>query len=353
MQRNTRIEGLLVGAAVADAIGLPTEGMRPAKIERLGWGNSLEHRFFFRRGMWSDDTEHIIMMTQALLESGGDVKKFKRAFAWELRWWLLGAPAAVGLATAKAIGKLSLGFSADKSGVFSAGNGPVMRTAPIAAMFPHDAEARKKFVEAQTRITHSDPKAAISALAVTEVATLLLESEELPPLFPCLSAVSDDEEWQGLVRQLKTSINGGQTFSEFLVTINVQPEKGISGYVYQTVPAVLFLGIRNDWDFEKTITELVRAGGDTDTTAAIAGALCGAYGGVQSIPREWVEGVKDWPVGISQFSILAKALEKGTKSRVRPRWSPMLLMRNVIFLGVVILHGFARLLPLCFLKAKI
>lgn len=50
-----RIEGLLLGTAVADAIGLPTEGMTPAKIKKLGWADSLKHRFFFGRGMWSDD----------------------------------------------------------------------------------------------------------------------------------------------------------------------------------------------------------------------------------------------------------------------------------------------------------
>jgi len=55
-----RIEGLLLGTAVADAIGLPTEGMTPAKIKKLGWADSLKHRFFFGRGMWSDDTSSLV-----------------------------------------------------------------------------------------------------------------------------------------------------------------------------------------------------------------------------------------------------------------------------------------------------
>ena len=352
MQPNSKIEGLLIGTAVADAMGLPMEGMSPRKIEKLGWGRSLKYRFFFRRGMWSDDTEQTIMIAQALLASDGDVKKFTHSFAWELRWWILGMPAATGLATAKAIVKLWLGFPAHKSGIFSAGNGSAMRTAPIAAMFPNDAEKRKLFSDAQTRITHSDPKAAIATLAVTEGVALLLKSEKSPDLFPCLLSISDDEEWMNLMDQLKRSLENGETLSEFLNAIGARPEKGISGYVYQTVPAVFFLGIRNEWDFEKTISQVIQAGGDTDTTAAIAGALCGAFGGTKSIPPEWVNGVKDWPVGISHLPPLARALENRLKMRIRPHWSPLLILRNLLFLGTVLIHGFARLLPAVILKAR-
>ncbi|MCF6313573.1 MAG: ADP-ribosylglycohydrolase family protein [Verrucomicrobiales bacterium] len=47
-----RIEGLLLGTAVGDALGLPMEGMKPATIEQLGWMKNLRHRFIFARGMW-------------------------------------------------------------------------------------------------------------------------------------------------------------------------------------------------------------------------------------------------------------------------------------------------------------
>ena len=65
---------------------------------------------------------------QALITSAGSADHFGRDLARQLRWWLLGLPAGVGKATARAGVKLWLGFSAEHSGIFSAGNGPAMRS---------------------------------------------------------------------------------------------------------------------------------------------------------------------------------------------------------------------------------
>ncbi|YCM46198.1 ADP-ribosylglycohydrolase family protein [Verrucomicrobiaceae bacterium 227] len=344
----SRIEGLLLGTAVADSIGLPTEGMSPAKIKHLGWTSPLKHRFIFGRGMWSDDTEQTIMLSQALLSCDGDVKKFTRSLAWELRWWILGMPAATGLATARAIVKLWLSFPPSRSGVFSAGNGSAMRTAPIAAMFPDDPERRRIFTEAQTRITHSDPKAFIGTLAITELTALLLKSDSPPSqdrVMETLVEVSSDKEWVSILEEIKTIAHQNGSIADLLEQIGGNPKKGISGYLYQTVPAVILAGLRNEWDFKPTITELIEAGGDTDTTAAIAGALCGAFEGPQSIPSPWISGIKEWPTKVSRLSSLANALHQRTPHHIRPRWSPLLVIRNMTFLIIVLIHAFGRLLP--------
>lgn len=343
-----KIEGLHLGTAVADAIGLPMEGLTPSKIKKLGWADSLKHRFFFGRGMWSDDTEQTIMLAQALLKSEGDCQKFTRAFSWELQWWILGMPAATGLATARAIIKLWLGFPPKRSGVFSAGNGTAMRTSPIAAYFPNDATSRRDFCKAQTQITHSDPKAFYGALAVTELTALFLKSATTPSpgeVFQTIEAVSDDQDWLELVKAIKESSEAEEEIADLLPRIGGSPKKGVSGYIYQTFPAVVLAGIRSEWDFKKTISRLIAAGGDTDTTAAIAGSLCGALHGTSGIPNEWINGIKEWPTTTSQLSTLAKAIKNQNPLRVRPRWSPLLIFRNLFFLLVVLFHGFARLIP--------
>jgi hypothetical protein len=70
-----------------------------------------------------------------------------------MRWWLVGLPAGIGSATLRATLKLWLGFSPSRSGVFSAGNGPAMRS-PVLGTAIDDIETLRKFVRASTRITH-------------------------------------------------------------------------------------------------------------------------------------------------------------------------------------------------------
>src|SRR5271170_3707275 len=152
-----RFAGLLLGTAVGDALGLPAEGLSRGRIQRM-WRGQWRHRFLFGHGMVSDDTEHTLFVAQALLTHPDDVSAFQRCFAWKLRLWLLGLPAGIGLATLKAILKLWLGFSPDRSGVWSAGNGPAMRSAMIGAYFVDDAQKRRAFISAATRLTHTDPK---------------------------------------------------------------------------------------------------------------------------------------------------------------------------------------------------
>ena len=77
-----KTKGIMLGAAVGDAIGLPMEGMSSKRIKRLKWMEdpyTVRHHFFLGKGMWSDDTEHTIMLTQALLASDGDVVKFRKS----------------------------------------------------------------------------------------------------------------------------------------------------------------------------------------------------------------------------------------------------------------------------------
>jgi len=130
--RQHAIEGALLGTAVGDAIGLPYEGLSRRRASRL-LGLPDRHRFLFGRGMVSDDTEHSCMVLQALVASGDDEEAFARHLAGRLRFWLVGLPAGIGLATLRATLRLCVGVPPRHSGVFSAGNGPAMRSAVLGA----------------------------------------------------------------------------------------------------------------------------------------------------------------------------------------------------------------------------
>src|SRR5271163_2525086 len=164
-----RFAGILLGTAVGDALGLPAEGLSPARRRRLMPG-PWRHRLLFGRGMVSDDTEHTLFVAQSLLRHPDDAAAFQRRLAWHVRWWFAGLPAGIGIATARACVKLWLGFPPHRSGVFSAGNGPAMRSAFIGAYFHDKPDVLQRFVLASTQLTHSDPKAAIGSEAVARIA---------------------------------------------------------------------------------------------------------------------------------------------------------------------------------------
>ena len=152
------ILGCLLGAAVGDAVGLQREGLSRQRAMRMYGGPPLSPSLLGGLGFCSDDTEHTLMIGRALALAHGDVKRFERQFASDLRKWLLTCPAGVGFATLRACLKLLVGFSPSSSGVFSAGNGPAMRSALI-GVCTRSNERLGEFVRPSSRVTHTDPKA--------------------------------------------------------------------------------------------------------------------------------------------------------------------------------------------------
>ena len=150
VSQQSRFRGVLIGTAVGDALGLPAEGVSRRRIGRLFPG-PWRHRLIFGRGMVSDDTEHSVFISQALLAQPESAERFARRFARSLRWWFVALPAGIGLGTGRAILRLWLGFSPARSGVRSAGNGAAMRVAPVGAYFADDLDATAREAAASRR----------------------------------------------------------------------------------------------------------------------------------------------------------------------------------------------------------
>ena len=344
------IVGCLLGTAVGDAMGLPYEGLSKLRQKRM-YPQIRGYNFFFGKGMVSDDTEHTCMVAQSLIASGENVAKFQTKLAWKLRFWLLGLPAGVGWATLRSLIKLWLGLGGDRPGVFSAGNGPAMRSAIIGVCYGHDLEKLRALVQASTNLTHTDPKAEYASLAVAIAAYM---SSHQSPIFPqqyaqTLEQILPDNaaEFCQLIHQACESAANQQTAAEFAATLGLK--QGISGYIYHTVPVAIQVWLKYPQNYPTAITEIIRLGGDTDTTAAILGGIIGASVGKTGIPQPWLENLWEWPRTVQWIETLGQRLSQVCEERV-PR-SPLplsifaVLFRNIFFIIVVLLHGFRRLLP--------
>jgi ADP-ribosylglycohydrolase len=344
---NERIEGLLIGTAVGDALGLPAEGLSRARIQRR-WRDGWRMRLVLGRGMVSDDTEHAVMVAQSLLSCSNDAVKFRQRLGWKLRWWLLPLPAGVGFATARAILRLWCGIPASHSGVRSAGNGPAMRVAAIGSFFAWDAERRREFTKAATRLTHTDERAEIAARAVVEASAWITRQEKpLEEFLPALFELSSNEEWQGICDKVAQAQSAKLSVEAFADSLGLK--SGVTGYAFHTVPVALYSCLRHPKDFREALSAVLSCGGDTDTVGAIVGALMGAAVGKSNIPSEWRNGIIEWPRSLRFLERLAGRIADVAQGRTdateMPFFWPGLLPRNLLFLGIVLGHGFRRLLP--------
>jgi ADP-ribosyl-[dinitrogen reductase] hydrolase len=346
-----RFRGVILGTAVGDALGLPAEGLSPRRARRLFPG-PWTHRFLGRWGMVSDDTEHTVFVAQSLLAHPASPDRFARRLGWCLRGWLLTLPAGVGLATLRSCLRLWIGVPPSRSGVWSAGNGAAMRVAPIGAFFADALDRLPSFVAAATRITHTDPKALTAAMAVASLAAWAIrervrEQPEFPVFLELLrQAGPEDPAWLEILRSIEAAYSQDLPVEEFACRLGL--ERGVTGYAYHTVPVVVYAWFRHCGDFAATLTAVLNCGGDADTTGAIAGALAGAVTGASGIPREWLDGIIEWPRDPQVLSEiadrLADQLANKPTSPVQYFW-PGLIPRNLLFLLIVLLHGFRRLVP--------
>jgi len=125
--------------------------------------------------------------------------------------------------------------------------------------------------------------------------------------------------------------------------------KGISGYVYDTVPACIHAWLACPNDYRAAITAIVKCGGDTDTTAAIVGGIVGSGVGRDGIPAAWLDGLLEWPRSVAWMERLAATLVRSREqnlSQEPPRlFGPWLLLRNAFFMVIVLVHVGRRCLP--------
>ena len=204
---------------------------------------------------------------------------------------------------------------------------------------------------ATTEITHSDQKAYYAALAVAMAAYQSASDEPASPeqflaMLKVMLPQDDAQELHELLQRAADSAAKEEPVTKFARDIG--SNKGISGYSYHTVPCVLQVWFRGPEDFERGLQNIIRAGGDTDTAGAIFGGIVGAKVGKQGIPESWLNNIIEWPKSISWLERLGGVVagaEQSTAAKCPAYFVPGIVLRNLIFLIIVLTHGFRRLAP--------
>lgn len=340
----------LLATALADAHGLVAEGLSPRRLRRLFPAPLPVFGVLPGRGLVSDDTEHAAITAQAFIASGGDPQAFEKDLARRLKRWLWALPPATGLATGRALIKLSLGVSPRNSGAKSAGNGPCMR-APVLGALVHQPGALYDLVHRSSRMTHQDLEAIHGAFLIARWVSLARALRRTPTL-PELKAgvapwIHPREPWLPLLDEIQESVARTESTATFVWAKGWK--KGPTGYVVHTVAAVIHCLHATPGTWEEVVREAVQLGGDTDSIAALVGALAVHDPARGPLPEEWLSQLRDWPMTRPWLEKVGSQAEEAAKTTL-PSSPPELfffarMARNLGFLALVLGHAVRRLLP--------
>ncbi len=287
----SRARAAFLGLAVGDALGATTEFLTPAEIRaRHGVHRSITGGGWLglKAGAVTDDTEMSLCIARSLVRAGGwDLE----GIAGEFADWLRGNPPDVGATCRRGIRDYMLkGQLETPPNDWDAGNGAVMRMAPVALFTLGDEELLGRCALEQGRLTHHHP---LSDAACVTVGRMVQQA--------ILGA--DRFALHALTREL-VGRHRNFRFNDY--------RGNASGYVVDTLQTV-FHYLFTTADFEECLTGVVNQGGDADTTGAIAGMIAGAFYGSDAIPARWmkkldpavrreVEEISDSLLGISPWS---------------------------------------------------
>lgn len=271
-----RARGALIGLPIGDALGTTLEftarDSTPRLTDMVGGGP-----FRLRPGQWTDDTAMALALADSLLDCGGldETDLMQRFIEWheQGRYSCTGRCFDIGITTRRALQRWkSTGNPvAGESAPDSAGNGSLMRLAPVAVRYWRNRAALRDAAARQSRTTHAAPQAVEACVAYAEL------------LADAISGVSRSEllqpkAWSG--DAAVATILEGDWRGKARASIKA------SGYVLHSLEAALW-SIGRSGSFEETILTAANLGEDADTTAAIAGQLAGAIYGVDGIPSAW------------------------------------------------------------------
>ncbi|KIX20627.1 crystallin [Flavobacterium sp. 316] len=291
----------LFGVAVGDALGVPVEFQDRELLARFPVVNMRENGSHAQpRGTWSDDSSLTFCLAESLCK-GYNVNDIANNFVlWRQGqlWTPHGRVFDIGIATNLAIHSIENGTNPLLAGGTSErdnGNGSLMRILPL-LFYVKDFSITKRFdtVREVSSITHAHIRSVIACFIYIEYALLLLEGKNKEEAFEGMKEKVNDflinnpicsqVEIDKFHRVLENQIGDYE-----LVKLAELKEKEISssGYVLSSLEASLWCLLKSN-TYEETVLKAVNLGGDTDTTAAIAGGLAGLLYGYESIPEEWI-----------------------------------------------------------------
>jgi poly(ADP-ribose) glycohydrolase ARH3 len=302
------LAGSLLGQALGDALGFVVEAQPPAVAAEYVTGCLLAGRAGERAhpvypfGQYSDDTQLARELLRSVRAAGRWDPEGFACYLAEL--FHSQRDVGAGAGTRAAAGRLLTGIPWHESGTPApyAGNGSAMRAGPLGLLFDSPERMCQAACD-QSRVTHGDPRCASGAVVVAGAVFLAAQPGPLDRVgflkqlaaWACCGdrsvadAVGDLESWCHL-----DPVGAARHLHEAgLDPAYTDAWRGISACVIPSVLWSLYSFLRSPDDYWATITTAIAVGGDTDTMAAIAGAVSGARLGPSALPTPLLDRLTD------------------------------------------------------------
>ncbi|MDR1594150.1 MAG: ADP-ribosylglycohydrolase family protein [Prevotellaceae bacterium] len=286
------IKSALFGVAVGDALGVPVEFMSREALRQnpvtdmRGYGS-----YYQPAGTWSDDSSLTFCLADALTHDFNISRVASNCMKWVIEnfWTARGEVFDIGSGTSEAIRRLTDGVEPEQAGGTAEtnnGNGSLMRILPLVFyLLDKPIEERFRITKQVSSITHGHIRSVIACFYYLELARIILLQKD---------KVKAYNDWQKTVADFDLSKLVPETeitkFDRLLKgDISTLTEKEIksSGYVLYTLEAAVWCFLTTN-SYEECVLKAVNLGGDTDTTAAVAGGLAGLCYGYNNIPERWL-----------------------------------------------------------------
>jgi ADP-ribosyl-[dinitrogen reductase] hydrolase len=279
MESVDRFRGCLLGLAVGDAVGTTVEfqarGSFPPVTDMVGRGP-----FGLRPGQWTDDTSMALCLATSLVERGefDPADQMNRYLNWYKQGYLssTGECFDIGTTVSQALYQYTVSGNPFSGSVHprSAGNGCLMRLAPVPMFYFPNRDQVLHFSSESSRTTHGAAECLDASRLFGEL------------LFRALSGASKPEILLGHDLSLVPS-PAIQAIAEGEYQGKPIDEIRGTGYVVQSLEAALWCFWSTE-SYEQAVLAATNLGDDADTTAAICGQLAGAHYGVVGIPAHWL-----------------------------------------------------------------
>ena len=277
-----RFRGCLLGLAVGDAVGTAVEfrsrGSFKPVTDMVGGGP-----FGLAPGQWTDDTSMALCLAESLIEKQGfDPKdQMERYVRWHRDGHLssTGTCFDIGSTTASALHRFERTGEqfAGSTDPRSAGNGSIMRLAPVPMFFFPEVDRTIQFAGESSRTTHGADECVAACRLFAYLISKALGGRQKEEIL----LRRDNVMLLELPEKLEPIACG------FYGNKGEEEIRG-SGYVVESLESALWCFQKTD-TFHDAILKAVNLGDDADTTAAVCGQIAGAYYGESGIPQEWLE----------------------------------------------------------------